>query len=75
MADGCDSTAPYADTMRALEALQTYAPFRDGGIWNYLFAFESKRTAVMDSIVTDETTGKKDGHARTGAQAIRGWRI
>jgi myotubularin-related protein 1/2 len=52
------TTPSYADTLRALEALQTYA-FPGRRNLGYLFAFESKRTAVMDSIVTDETTGKK----------------
>jgi len=52
------TTPSYADTLRAHEALQTYA-FPGRRNLGYLFAFESKRSAVMESIVTDEATGKK----------------
>ena len=47
------STLSYADTKKAQEALSTYA-FPGRRNLGYLFAFESKRQAVMDSIQTLE---------------------
>lgn len=52
------TTASYADTGRAYEALQNYA-FPGRRNLGYLFAFESKRENVMASIETDVSTGKK----------------
>jgi myotubularin-related protein 1/2 len=52
------TTPSYGDTLRAHEALQTYA-FPGRRNLGYLFAFESKREAVMASIVTEDGTGKK----------------
>jgi len=52
------TTPSYADTLRAHEALQTYA-FPGRRNLGYLFAFESKREKVMTSVVTDEATGQK----------------
>jgi myotubularin-related protein 1/2 len=52
------TTPSYADTLRAHEALQTYA-FPGRRNLGYLFAFESKRARVMESIVTEEGSGKK----------------
>ena len=52
------ATSSYADTVRAHEALQTYA-FPGRRNLGYLFAFESKKDNVMKSIVTDPTTGQK----------------
>lgn len=51
------TTPSYADTLRAYEALSTYA-FPGRRNLGYLFAFESKREAVMASIVED-AAGKK----------------
>eukprot|EP00977_Amphora_coffeiformis_P019417 scaffold7221_cov165-Amphora_coffeaeformis.AAC.10 len=51
------TTTSYAETMRAYEALQTYA-FPGRRNIGYLFAFESKKEAVMKSIETDPTTGQ-----------------
>lgn len=50
------TTPSYADTLRAHEALQTYA-FPGRRNLGYLFAFESKREAVLASVTTDATTG------------------
>jgi hypothetical protein len=52
------STLHFPDTAKAQEALNTYA-FPGRRNLGYLFAFESKRQAVMDSIVTDPDSGKK----------------
>ena len=52
------TTPSYADTVRAHEALQTYA-FPGRRNLGYLFAFESKKDDVMKSIVTDPATGQK----------------
>ena len=52
------TTPSYADTLRAHEALQTYA-FPGRRNLGYLFAFESKRESVMASIVADPDTGNK----------------
>jgi myotubularin-related protein 1/2 len=51
------ATSSVADTLKALEALQTYA-FPGRRNLGYLFAFESKRTAVLDSVVVD-ASGQK----------------
>jgi myotubularin-related protein 1/2 len=51
-------TAQYADTVRAYEALQNYA-FPGRRNLGYLFAFESKRDAVLASVVTDDATGQR----------------
>jgi len=51
------TTPSYADTLRAHEALQTYA-FPGRRNLGYLFAFESKRQLVMDSVTTTPD-GKK----------------
>jgi len=47
------TTPSYADTLRAHEALNTYA-FPGRRNLGYLFAFESKRQLVMDSVTTSE---------------------
>ena len=52
------TTASYQDTLRAHEALQNYA-FPGRRNLGYLFAFESKREAVMASIVEDADGKKK----------------
>ena len=51
------TTTSYAETLRAYEALQTYA-FPGRRNIGYLFAFESKKEAVMKSIENDPTTGQ-----------------
>lgn len=50
------TTTSYADTTRAVEALQTYA-FVGKRNLGFLFAFESKRNLVMSSVVTCPNTG------------------
>lgn len=50
------TTMSYADTLRAYEALQTYA-FPGRRNIGYLFAFESKKEAVMKSVENDPVTG------------------
>jgi rhodanese-related sulfurtransferase len=52
------TTPSYADTIRAHEALQNYA-FPGRRNLGYLFAFESKKENVINSIVVDPTTGQK----------------
>ena len=52
------TTPFYADTLRAHESLQTYA-FPGRRNLGYLFAFESKRNKVMNSLVVDQQTGQK----------------
>ena len=52
------TTPSYADTTRAHQALLTYA-FPGRRNLGYLFAFESKRADVVNSVVTDPTTGQK----------------
>ena len=52
------TTPSYADTVRAHEALMNYA-FPGRRNLGYLFAFESKKEAVMASIQVDATTGQK----------------
>lgn len=52
------TTPSYADTLRAHEALHTYA-FPGRRNLGYLFAFESKRVEVMASIVVEENGQKK----------------
>lgn len=52
------TTPSYADTLRAHQALLTYA-FPGRRNLGYLFAFESKRADVVNSVVTDPTTGQK----------------
>ncbi|CAB9529005.1 Myotubularin-related protein [Seminavis robusta] len=52
------TTPSYADTLRAHQALLTYA-FPGRRNLGYLFAFESKRAAVVNSVVTDPATGQK----------------
>ena len=47
------STPSYADTGRAFDSLNTYA-FPGRRNLGYLFAFESKRQEVMDSVKVDE---------------------
>lgn len=49
------TTAQYAETLRAYEALQTYA-FPGRRNIGYLFAFESKKEAVMRSIENNRVT-------------------
>ena len=51
------TTTSYAETMRAYEALQTYA-FPGRRNIGYLFAFESKKEAVIKSVETDPNTGQ-----------------
>ena len=51
------TTTSYAETMRAYEALQTYA-FPGRRNIGYLFAFESKKEDVMKSVETDPKTGQ-----------------
>ena len=52
------TTSNYNDTIRAYEALQTYA-FPGRRNLGYLFAFESKRNDVLASVVTDEQGQKQ----------------
>jgi len=52
------TTPSYADTVRAHEALQTYA-FPGRRNLGYLFAFESKKDDVMKSVVTDANGNKQ----------------
>eukprot|EP00535_Pseudo-nitzschia_heimii_P013222 CAMPEP_0197194590 /NCGR_PEP_ID=MMETSP1423-20130617/29527_1 /TAXON_ID=476441 /ORGANISM="Pseudo-nitzschia heimii, Strain UNC1101" /LENGTH=671 /DNA_ID=CAMNT_0042648039 /DNA_START=110 /DNA_END=2126 /DNA_ORIENTATION=- len=52
------TTPSYADTGRAFESLNTYA-FPGRRNLGYLFAFESKRQEVMDSIEVDENSGQQ----------------
>lgn len=52
------TTPSYADTLRVHESIQTYA-FPGRRNLGYLFAFESKRDQVMNSLVIDPATGKK----------------
>jgi myotubularin-related protein 1/2 len=52
------TTPSYADTLRVHESIQTYA-FPGRRNLGYLFAFESKRAQVMNSIEIDAETGKK----------------
>jgi len=52
------TTTSYADTLRAHQALLTYA-FPGRRNLGYLFAFESKRADVVNSVVTDPNTGQK----------------
>jgi myotubularin-related protein 1/2 len=52
------TTPSYADTLRVHESIQTYA-FPGRRNLGYLFAFESKRSNVMGSIVVDNSSGKK----------------
>lgn len=52
------TTPSYADTGRAFESLNTYA-FPGRRNLGYLFAFESKRQEVMNSIKVDESTGQQ----------------
>lgn len=51
-------SAGFADTNRAFDSLMNYA-FPGRRNLGYLFAFESKRDAVMASVETDATTGQK----------------
>jgi len=51
------TTASYQDTARAHEALLNYA-FPGRRNLGYLFAFESKRQAVLASVVTDPSSGQ-----------------
>lgn len=51
------TTPNYADTGRAFDSLNTYA-FPGRRNLGYLFAFESKREAVMASVQLDEATGQ-----------------
>jgi hypothetical protein len=53
------STPSYADTGRAFDSLNTYA-FPGRRNLGYLFAFESKRQEVMDSVKVDERTGQQN---------------
>jgi myotubularin-related protein 1/2 len=52
------TTPSYADTLRVHESIQTYA-FPGRRNLGYLFAFESKRAEVMNSIEVDPDSGKK----------------
>jgi hypothetical protein len=52
------TTPSYADTGRAFESLNTYA-FPGRRNLGYLFAFESKRQEVMNSINVDEKSGQQ----------------
>ena len=52
------STPSYAETGRAFESLNTYA-FPGRRNLGYLFAFESKRQEVMNSIKVDENSGQQ----------------
>ena len=52
------STPSYADTGRAFESLNTYA-FPGRRNLGYLFAFESKRHEVMNSIKVDQNSGQQ----------------
>jgi len=52
------TTPSYADTGRAFESLNTYA-FPGRRNLGYLFAFESKRQEVMNSIKVDENSGQQ----------------
>lgn len=52
------STPNYADTGRAFESLNTYA-FPGRRNLGYLFAFESKRQEVLNSIKVDEKSGQQ----------------
>lgn len=52
------STPSYADTGRAFESLNTYA-FPGRRNLGYLFAFESKRQEVMNSIKVDPNSGQQ----------------
>lgn len=52
------STPSYADTGRAFESLNTYA-FPGRRNLGYLFAFESKRQEVMNSIQVDPNSGQQ----------------
>eukprot|EP00339_Tiarina_fusa_P009074 CAMPEP_0117083900 /NCGR_PEP_ID=MMETSP0472-20121206/59067_1 /TAXON_ID=693140 ORGANISM="Tiarina fusus, Strain LIS" /NCGR_SAMPLE_ID=MMETSP0472 /ASSEMBLY_ACC=CAM_ASM_000603 /LENGTH=823 /DNA_ID=CAMNT_0004812705 /DNA_START=85 /DNA_END=2557 /DNA_ORIENTATION=- len=53
------STPSFADTGRAFDSLNTYA-FPGRRNLGYLFAFESKRQEVMDSVKVDESTGQQN---------------
>eukprot|EP00532_Pseudo-nitzschia_australis_P002141 CAMPEP_0168188170 /NCGR_PEP_ID=MMETSP0139_2-20121125/15482_1 /TAXON_ID=44445 /ORGANISM="Pseudo-nitzschia australis, Strain 10249 10 AB" /LENGTH=1021 /DNA_ID=CAMNT_0008110545 /DNA_START=44 /DNA_END=3109 /DNA_ORIENTATION=- len=52
------STPSFVDTGRAFDSLNTYA-FPGRRNLGYLFAFESKRQEVQDSIKVDEKTGQQ----------------
>lgn len=52
------TTPSHADTGRAFESLNTYA-FPGRRNLGYLFAFESKRQEVMNSIKVDESSGQQ----------------
>lgn len=52
------TTPSYADTGRAFESLNTYA-FPGRRNLGYLFAFESKRQEVMNSIEVDQNSGQQ----------------
>jgi hypothetical protein len=53
------TTPSYVDTGRAYDSLNTYA-FPGRRNLGYLFAFESKRQAVMASVQVDEKTGQQN---------------
>ena len=52
------TTPNYADTLKAHQAILTYA-FPGRRNLGYLFAFESKRADVVNSVVVDPSTGQK----------------